>query len=535
MQEPEFDFEADIPSIDETFPISGVDTTNNTHKTFPDASKQKVKKVRTSIKDARKKNYEPQEIEQDLKLLLEFYNQKNNVEVKTLVQKYDLYNKKILKTLLIEKAKEYNIEVTTDIDPSEPKTNNNDVTVEEKVNNEDISKDYATLQELIKTLKERENVLNEMGKLLNGGRPSDLSEEERKKYDALTLKLNMLPKKPELDNQAKILLEKYGAEKLDDLATLLETKYKEITPVDTKYKEITPVDTKSQESKKDTPKDKKEPQKDNSKHVAKDESTTEQPSAANTIVANTTAPATPASTSQQTKASLPSNNALTGRKVEGTSFNYIAPVYDEYGNVSNYKIISQNIEEYLDDPEKAYKLILKDVAKNLELWEKVGCQNSSDIRKKCNELRKSFSKTYRNDKNYDLCLKKLLALRTAITPDELKTAIEKNEYYDESKYSPVQIEAYENGRYNMHSFGDFLKSIFDKNLVSLKVNKSLPSANTTSNSTTKDMTPENTIQTPDISNAQTLSTPTQQPYVRHRRADKYKNKSKTKDNDRDER
>lgn len=505
--------------IDKTVSISGVDTTNNTRKTFPDTSKQKVKKVRTSIKDARKKDYEPQEIEQDLKLLLQFYSQKRNAEVRSLVQKYDLYNKRILKTLLIEKAKEYNIEVPTDIDPSEPKINNSDVTVEEKINSEDISKDYVALQELIKLLEERDRICDKMNKILNGRHASQLSKEEKEEYDALSLKLNMLPKKFEIDNQAKILLEKYGAEKLDDLATLLETKYKEITP----------VDTKSQESKKDTPKDKKEPQKDNSKHVAKDEPTTVQPSTTNTIVATTPASTTPISTTQQTKAHLPSNNALTGRKVEGTSFNYIAPVYDEYGNIKNYKIISQNIEEYLDDPEKAYKLILKDVAKNSELWKKLGCENKNDIRKKCNELRKSFSKTYRNDKNYDLCLKKLLVLRTAITPDELKSAVEKNEYYDESKYSPVQVEAYENGKYNMHSFGDFLKSVFDRKLVSLRVNKALPTR--TSTSTTQNITPENTVQTPNISNTQTITTPTQAPYVRHRRSDKYKNKSKTDDRD----
>lgn len=525
MEEPEF--ETAIPEVDETFTISGVDTTNNTHKTFPDTSKQKVKKVRTSIKDARKKDYEPQEIEQDLKLLLQFYSQKKNAEVSNLVQKYDLYNKKILKNLLIEKAKEYNIEIPTDIDSSEPKINDNNVTVEEKINSEDISKDYTALQELIKLLEERDRICDEMNKILNGRRASQLSKEEKEKYDALSLKLNMLPKKSELDNQAKILLEKYGVEKLDNLSTLLETKYKEITPDDTNKQNS---DTKAQ---KDTQINKNTAQKDNVKHTVNDDPTiyTQQPVTTNNIVTNIPTP--PVSTTQQTKASLPSNNALTSRKVEGTSFNYIAPVYDEYGNIKNYKIITQNIEEYLDDPEKAYKLILKDVSKNSELWKKLGCENKNDIRKKCNELRKSFSKTYRNDKNYDLCLKKLLTLRTAITPDELKSAVEKNEYYDETKYSPVQIEACENGKYNVHSFGDFLKSIFDKKLISLKVNKTLPSK--TSTSTAKDMTPENTVQTLNISNAQTITTPTQQPYVRHRRSDKYKNKSRTKNDDRDER
>ena len=167
-------------------------------------------------------------------------------------------------------------------------------------------------------------------------------------------------------------------------------------------------------------------------------------------------------------------------------------------------------KEYLDDPIKAYKLALKDAARNERLWKDLNCENEKDIKKLCKELQKDFSKTYSHFQNYDECLKRILTLRSAITPEELEKAVNECEYYDKSKYEPVKVVPYEDNKFNIHSVGDFFRGLFNPNLVSLRINECLP-AGTEKPETYKWPNPE----TGDL---ETLT--------RHRRMDRYKNKNK---------
>ena len=150
MSEEEIELENSLKGsdIEKLCPISGVST--ESYK-LPEESKQKIKREYTKLKDARNMEYSSTQIEEDLKVLSELYERKNSSEVKALVQKYNVYNKYILKQLLVEKAKEYGI--AKEIESSKDEVN---------FNEEEIKQDYAKLQELENALKENLNLSKEL-------------------------------------------------------------------------------------------------------------------------------------------------------------------------------------------------------------------------------------------------------------------------------------------------------------------------------------------------------------------------------------
>ena len=515
MSEEELELENSLEGsdIEKLYPISGVST--ESYK-LPEESKQKIKREYTKLKDARNMEYSSTQIEEDLKVLSELYERKNSSEVKALVQKYNVYNKYILKQLLVEKAKEYGI--AKEIESSKDEVN---------FNEEEIKQDYAKLQELENALKEKLNLskelenekqeaFNEIQSILNGRSPNELTAEEYEKYYSLLSKTKVLTLKikevdisiEELKGKAINLMNKYKVNTFNDLSVSLKSKFDSIA---VPSKETVPENNEPK-----TPQsDEKQPEPKNVEPTPAQPIIT-QAAPVYTISPETEKVADSKPITKDLEVALPTKSDLARRKVEGNKFSYYAPVYDKENNLTGYTFKEVDIDkEYLDDPIKAYKLALKDAARNERLWKDLNCENEKDIKKLCKELQKDFSKTYSHFQNYDECLKRILTLRSAITPEELEKAVNECEYYDKSKYEPVKVVPYEDKKFNIHSVGDFFRGLFNPNLVSLRINECLP-AGTEKPETYKWPNPE----TGDL---ETLT--------RHRRMDRYKNKNKSKDKD----
>lgn len=508
-------------NIETKYPISGVNT-DNTNYTAPEKSKEDIKERRISIKEARKKDYPREEIEEDLKILSTLYEEKNSPKVKELVQKYGLHNKAILKTLLNEKAKEYNISKA-------------DVKEESPIMNEDIEKDSAKLlissflEKLAlskKIKKESQEAFEEAHSLLNGGFPNSLDQEKKEKFHSLLQKHKLLDLRAkevdilvdELKGKVMILMDKYKANTFKELLSSLKLNFDDL--IQTKH-------THTEELPKDDVKKVNEEEKSTEKAKVAPTATPVNPTvasqapiftASSTIEKEDSAKVEPLKALEEVK--LPSNSDLSHRKVEGNKFSYYAPIYDNENNITGYQFKEVDIDkEYLDDPSRAYKLALKEAAKNKALWKNLNCENEKDIKKMCKELQKDFSKTLSHFNNYDECLKRILTVRSAITPEELEKAVVKGEYYDKSKYEPVSVVAYDDKRFNMNSISSIFRGIFGAfkpDLISLKINESLPAA--AEKETYKWPNPE-------TGELETLT--------RHRRMDRYKNKSKKQDKDKD--
>ena len=524
--------------------------TKASSKTYPvsEEPKQKIKRECTKLKDARRKHYELADIEKDYKVLSEHYEERNSPEVKALVEKYNLHSKYIVKQLLAEKIAEHTMSIQYEIDfdditnvpeidditdvpkPQETQSLPEEISEKEEQKNTqeaqdpsidftDAQKDFDELNKLTteinnKNLAEAElykkirEINDKQSALLKGRQLDDLNDNERSEYEKLSLELNKLS--DELTNIHHAVLElrtkifaledKYSIDKKNPL------KLKQLHSLLKNHIEPTP--TQPTQPSQPTP-------------TQPTQATPVQPVITQSAPVYTISPerekvAEVKPIAKELEVALPTKSDLARRKVEGNKFSYYAPVYDKENNLTRYTFKEVDIDkEFLDDPVKAYKLALKDAARNKKLWKNLNCENETDIKKLCKELQKDFSHTYSHFQNYDECLKKILTLRSAITPEELEKAVNECEYYDKSKYEPVKVVPYENQKFNIHSVGDFFRGLFNPNLVSLRINESLP-ASTEKPETYKWPNPE-------TGELETLT--------RHRRMDRYKNKNKSKDKD----
>lgn len=169
--------------------------------------------------------------------------------------------------------------------------------------------------------------------------------------------------------------------------------------------------------------------------------------------------------------------------VEGTKMSYISTEYNADGSVKGYRFLEdQPIEGYLKDPIKSYKKMIQESMKNVELWEHAGYNTRGSRRQIQKRLMEDFKKDFKEGDNnrlqYDKCLEKLLAMRTAVTPKDLNIAIKGEPVENPRKFYPGTLDQYHAARIEKDKEKRVPRYIFSTKLsYAWKFNLGLPPTN----------------------------------------------------------
>ncbi len=363
--------------------------------------------------------------------------------------------------------------------------------IEEDLNNLNNWKDLKNKRrELSTTLKQKQKELEEIE--IIDGKDSEAYKAKLKEIGDIQTELNGIPTLSELNTKINELTKEYELKNSKSLEMLLTEKYEE-------YKKLSkdkPVDSPS-------PKD---PSGATDSKTPEAPSTPTAPKAPSTPIAPVS-PSTPgestpvASPTSEDKYFLPLSKGLDPTKyfsdkglvakVKGDKISYISKEYNSDGSIKGYHFIEDKpINDFLDNPIKSYEKLIDESMKDEKLWDAAGYNSKSSMREIKKKLIKEFKQEFKagdeNSSHYDTCLEKILAMCTAISPEDLKIATngrdEKPHFYPGTKeqYQPSKVEIDK-----LHMF----RSLFNPKLAySLKFStRALPSPSGSSEEEAKEI------------------------------------------------